>query len=176
MVGVLLAGAISVFVSPSLVETYFGNEFFSMLFMLVLATPLYVCATASTPIAAALVLKGISPGAALVFLLAGPATNVATITVVAKIIGKRAAFIYVSSILICSFAMGWLVNLVYRLAEFNILNWSNANQAEELGFIAYGSTFILLGFILRGIFRKLKQRFQKSVDSAGGCIDSQLEM
>jgi uncharacterized protein len=60
----------------------------SMLIMLALGVPMYICATASTPIAAALILKGVSPGAALVFLLAGPATNITSLTVLTGILGR----------------------------------------------------------------------------------------
>ncbi len=153
--GVLLAGLISVFVSPAMIQTYLGSGLLSMLFMLIIATPLYVCATASTPIAAALVLKGISPGAALVFLLAGPATNVATITVVAKVIGKKAAVIYVVSILLCSLMIGLLVNEVYNYFGLDFTSWSSAAEAETHGFIAYGTTFVLFVFILRGLVKKV---------------------
>lgn len=158
LIGVLLAGLISVFISPALVETYLSNELLSMLFMLLIATPLYVCATASTPIAAALVLKGISPGAALVFLLAGPATNVATITVVARVIGKKATLLYVGSILICSLAMGVLVNTIYRALGIDIVEWTTRSEAESFGVVAYLSTFILLALIVRGGLRRLKTR------------------
>ena len=125
-----------------------------MLFMLVIATPLYVCATASTPIAAALVLKGLSPGAALVFLLAGPATNAATITVVSRVIGKKATVIYVFSIMMCSLAMGGLVNLVYSVLGLDILSWVAQSQTESHGFIAYTATIVLLLFIGRGFLTK----------------------
>lgn len=153
LIGVLLAGIIGVFISAQVIETYLGSGLFSLLFMLVLATPLYVCATASTPIAAALVLKGLSPGAALVFLLAGPATNVATITVISKVIGKKATVIYVASIMICSLVIGLAVNYLYALLGIDILSWVTNNEIESHGAIAYASTFILLLFIARGFIK-----------------------
>ena len=79
------------------------------------AFPFYICATASTPIAAALILKGVSPGAALVFLLAGPATNVATLTVLVNILGKRAAVIYLLAIAVCAVLFGLAVDQVYAV-------------------------------------------------------------
>lgn len=157
LVGVLLAGLISVFVSPDLIDNYLGQGVFSMLVMLAIATPLYVCATASTPIAAALVMKGISPGAALVFLLAGPATNVATITVISKIIGKKATSIYVFSIIICSLLMGIAVNAVYYWMGWEVLNWSSSSESEVFGFFAYCSTIVLLFFVVRGFIMRLRQ-------------------
>ncbi len=73
--------------------------------------PIYICASASTPIAAALILKGISPGAALVFLLAGPATNAATLTLVGRFWGRAATTVYLISIAVCSLALGGLTDL-----------------------------------------------------------------
>src|SRR5207248_7836816 len=68
----------------------------TMLAMLVVGIPIYTCASASTPIAAALVLKGLSPGAALVFLLSGPATNIGAIVVLLKFLGLRMVTIYLA--------------------------------------------------------------------------------
>lgn len=87
-----------------------------MLAMLAAGIPMYVCATSSTPIAAALILKGLNPGAALVFLLAGPATNAATMNIVKTIFNTRALVIYLSMISICSLAMGFLLDWIYVLS------------------------------------------------------------
>jgi hypothetical protein len=87
-----------------------------MLMMLAAGIPMYVCATSSTPIAAALILKGLNPGAALVFLLAGPATNAATINIVKDIFNTRALVIYLSMISICSLAMGLFVDWIYTVS------------------------------------------------------------
>lgn len=82
VIGILIAGAIAAFVPDDFFTVYLGNQFFSMFLMLVISVPMYICATSSTPIAASLLLKGLSPSAALVFLLAGPATNALTISTV----------------------------------------------------------------------------------------------
>lgn len=113
LIGVVIAGVISTVIPEDALGEYVGSGFLSYLLMLVVALPLYVCATASTPIAASLLLKGLSPGAALVFLLAGPATNGATITVMLKTLGKKAAILYVLSIVICSLALAWVVDVLY---------------------------------------------------------------
>ena len=78
--GILLAGLISAIVPSQLFVHYLGGGLSSMLIMLAMGIPLYICATASTPIAAAFILKGVSPGAALVFLLVGPATNITSLS------------------------------------------------------------------------------------------------
>jgi len=113
MIGIALAALISMFLSPEIIETYFGNQYLSMLLMLIIATPLYVCATSSTPIAAAFLLKGVSPGAVLVFLLAGPATNAASIAVINKVIGKKATAIYLANIMIVSVSIGLAVDAFF---------------------------------------------------------------
>jgi len=161
MLGILLAGLIGVFLSPDLIEAYLGDGLFSMVVMLALATPLYVCATASTPIAAALVLKGLSPGAALVFLLAGPATNVATITVVTRLLGKRTTIIYLSTIMATSLFFGMMVDGIYDLSGFSVSNWQATGAEIPHGIVAYVSTIILLLMIGRGFIKKLKARFKK---------------
>src|SRR5690606_20800471 len=80
---------------------------------------LYICATASTPIAAALILKGVSPGAALVFLLAGPATNVASLTMMTGLLGKRATAIYLAAIAVMSVLLGLALDAVYVWLAIN---------------------------------------------------------
>ena len=87
--------------------------------MLVVGIPMYVCASASTPIAASLIMKGISPGAALVFLLTGPATNVITVSTVVKTLGKKSAFVYLASIAFVSMALGYLLNVFTARFGFN---------------------------------------------------------
>jgi len=150
VVGVILAGLISVFLSPHFIEVYLGNGLFSMLVMLVISTPLYVCATASTPIAAALVLKGLNPGAALVFLLAGPATNIATITVVLKVLGKKAAIIYLVSILICSLLLGLIINELYQVIGFDLTSWVVINGDEPQGIVSLLTGILLVILVLKG--------------------------
>lgn len=148
-VGIVLAGLISVFVSPEIVSSYFSNEYLSMALMLVVSVPLYVCATASTPIAAALALKGISPGAALVFLLAGPATNAASITVISRMLGKKATVIYVFAIVVMSFLAGILVNALYGFLGFDISDWVRKDVHEEGGFFSVVSSIVLAALVLK---------------------------
>ena len=155
LVGIGLAGVITVYISPHFIEAYLGDGFFSMLVMIVLSTPLYVCATASTPIAAALALKGLSPGAALVFLLAGPATNMATITVVSKLLGKKTMVIYLSAIVICSLVMGLLVNEVYGFLGLDISAWVQSQTHENHGPVAILAAVVLVFLILKPLVQKL---------------------
>jgi uncharacterized membrane protein YraQ (UPF0718 family) len=113
ILGVLLGGIIAYLIPDTLIQKYLGSGWQAMLVMLIIGIPMYVCATGSIPIAAALMLKGMSPGAALVFLLAGPATNAVTITVVSRELGKRATILYVLSIAVMSVLVGMGLNILW---------------------------------------------------------------
>ena len=112
LIGILIAGIIGVLLPEDFFEQHLGNQFVSMILMLVVGIPLYVCASASTPIAASLLMKGISPGAALVFLLTGPATNAANLSTVVKIVGKKSTAVYLASISGVALGLGFLLNAV----------------------------------------------------------------
>ncbi len=112
IVGILVAGAISAAVPEDFFAGVLGGGIVSMLVMMAIGIPIYVCATASVPIAAALMMKGVSPGAALVFLMTGPATNAATITTVWKIMGKRIAGIYLGTVAVSALAAGLVLDAV----------------------------------------------------------------
>ena len=129
-VGLILAGIVTALVPESLIGSTLGGGLGSMLIMLAVGIPLYICATASTPIAAALILKGVSPGAALVFLLVGPATNVASLSVLTGLLGKRAVAIYLASISVVSVAAGLILDGIYKTA--GISPQAAVGQAAEL--------------------------------------------
>lgn len=156
MLGILIAGIISYFVPADFFNHYLGGEFSSLFVMLVVGIPLYICASASTPIAAAMVLKGLSPGAALVFLLAGPATNAATMTVVAKQLGKAAMIVYVAAIAVSSLAIGWLTNRLYFGMDIDITAWAGqAGHGTDSPFYIISATVLLL-LLVRNYFPQAK--------------------
>lgn len=114
LLGTLIGGIIAYAIPDTFIHNYLGDGWKAMLLMLVVGIPMYVCATGSIPIAAALMLKGMSPGAALVFLLAGPATNAVTITVVSRELGKGATALYVICVAVMSIVFGVLFNGVWN--------------------------------------------------------------
>jgi len=114
LIGLLLSGIITVMIPESVFSRYMGGGVSAMLIMLGVGIPIYICATASTPIAASLILQGVSPGAALVFLMTGPATNITSLTVLVRILGKRATAIYLFSIAVCAVVFGLLLDWIYR--------------------------------------------------------------
>lgn len=113
IVGLVVAGLITVFVPESFFALFADNSLLSMLIVLLFAIPMYLCATGSIPIAVALMMKGLSPGTALVLLMAGPAVNAASMLVVGKVLGKRTLLIYLLSITAGAIAFGlgidWLL-------------------------------------------------------------------
>lgn len=112
VIGLVLAGLIAAAVPADLAQAA-GTGFLGMLVMMALGIPIYVCATASVPIAAALMAKGVSPGAAFAFLVTGPATNAATIAVIWKTMGRRTAILYLISVAVAALGFGALLDLIY---------------------------------------------------------------
>ena len=97
-VGLVIAGLITVYVPNEFFQQFAGNTPLSILIVLLFAIPMYLCATGSIPIAIALMMKGLTPGAALVLLMAGPAVNVASMLVIQRVMGTRTLMIYLASI------------------------------------------------------------------------------
>ena len=133
-----------------------------MLIMLAMGIPLYICATASTPIAAAFILKGVSPGAALVFLLVGPATNITSMSVLFGLLGKRATATYLLTLAVFAVFCGLILDQIYISLEFSAR--AVAGQAAELipfhGQLA--GAIVLLALSIRPICGKLNDIFNNS--------------
>ena len=119
IIGVLIGGAITAMVPKSLFTAYLSKPYISYPLMLAVSIPLYVCATGSIPIAAALIWKGLNPGAALAFLIAGPATNAITITFVLKDLGKKFAALYITGIAVTATAFGLLFDFIWKMTGEN---------------------------------------------------------
>jgi len=160
LLGVIIAGAISAYVEPNELKHFFENETLSILLMMVAAIPIYVCATASVPIAAGLILAGVSPGAALAFLIAGPATNAATLTTIWKMLGHRAAAAYLLTVavgaLVCGLALNWLAREVdLRLPPLG----SACHEMEAVGWTTHFWAVTLLAVVA---FSMIAVRWKKS--------------
>ena len=161
LVGLLLAGLITSLVPEEWFSSYLSGGLASMLIMLAVGIPLYICATASTPIAAALILKGVSPGAALVFLLAGPATNVTSLTVLLKVLGKRATGIYLFSIAFFTVLFGLLLDKIYGI--FGLAPQALVGKAGELMpvWAEWFGAVVLLILSVRPVWHSLKARWSR---------------
>ncbi|RUM36422.1 MAG: permease [Desulfobulbus sp.] len=151
-VGLLLAGIVTALVPASLISRHLGGGLSSMLLMLAFGIPLYICATASTPIAAAFIMKGVSPGTALVFLLVGPATNITSLSVLIGLLGKRATMLYLATIAIVSVLCGLAVDAIY--AGLGISAVAVVGQAAEIlpHKLMLAATLLLLGLSIRPLY------------------------
>jgi len=152
LLGVLIAGLVTTLLPDHFFELLFEYQAASLVIMLLISIPLYMCASASTPVAAALVLKGLSPGAALVFLLAGPATNAATLTVVARFWGRQATIVYLAVIASCSLVLGWLVNEFYVWAGLDISQWVTPAEGATASWWNTLAAVVLLALIARAFW------------------------
>ncbi|NQT46963.1 MAG: SO_0444 family Cu/Zn efflux transporter [Candidatus Omnitrophica bacterium] len=158
LLGILVGGAISWFIPEAFITRYLGSGLRAMVIMFLIGAPMYVCATGSIPIAAALMLKGINPGAAFVFLLAGPATNAVTMTIVSKYIGKKAVAIYLVSIAVSSIGLGLLLDRVWNIfGGAQIKGAAMHSQILPL-WVEQSSAVILILLITYSILNKIKRR------------------
>ncbi len=144
--GLLLGALITVAIPENLSEVLKDSSWLSYLIVIIIAVPMYVCATASLPIAAGLMLSGVSAGAAFVFLSAGPATNTVTIGVVKKMLGTRSLAIYLGSIIIGSILFGLGLDYIFDITSIDPASLIHLH--EESSWIAIVSGIILWVFIL----------------------------
>lgn len=127
VIGLVAATFITALVPQSFFLQW-GDGLLAMLIMVIVGLPMYICATASTPVAASLLFAGISPGAALVFMLTGPATNIATMGVIKEQLGLRSLVAYLIGVIGTAIACGLILNELYQ-----VLNWSLQLEITEHG-------------------------------------------
>ncbi|MFH1010562.1 MAG: SO_0444 family Cu/Zn efflux transporter [bacterium] len=167
VVGLLIAGAIALLIPDNFFAERIGAGLPSMLLLMIAGIPLYVCATASVPIAAVLILKGVSAGAAFVFLMTGPATNAATMMVIGRVLGKRILAFYLTTIAILSLLLGLTLNV--------LLKWTGTEQTitghihgEMLPiWLQLGAAILLGALILRHFVRVWGRRLAAPKYEAG---------
>jgi uncharacterized membrane protein YraQ (UPF0718 family)/copper chaperone CopZ len=153
VIGIVVGGIISYFVPASLIQKYLGNPFLAYPLMLLIGIPMYVCATGSIPIVAPLIQMGMTPGAGLVFLFAGPATNTATLTFVGGEMGRKSLITYLASIVVGSLLFGLLIDLIWNLSGQNVRLISGGMEMLPQ-WLKIVSSIILLFLIARVAFVK----------------------
>ncbi len=146
VVGLLIGALISVVVPDEFFTIYLSNRFLTFFLVLAVSVPVYICATGSIPIASSLIMKGISPGAAFVFLMAGPATNSVTFTVLFKTIGRKATFTYIFTIVFGAIAGGLVIDFFFfdLMVKQVIANHSANSMSliKVLGGVVFGLLLI----------------------------------
>ncbi|MEJ2701590.1 MAG: SO_0444 family Cu/Zn efflux transporter [Sedimentisphaerales bacterium] len=155
LVGLVIAAFISALVPDGYFAEKLGTGIFPLIAMMFLGIPVYVCATASVPVAAALILKGLTPGAALVFLMTGPATNAASFATIWKVLGKRTAIVYLLSVAGCALLSGILLDYAAAGVDFQVAARSGWMLPEVVKNISAVVLFVVLGFAL---LRRNKQK------------------
>ena len=139
-IGLIFGALFTTFAPKEYTSLLFDNQFLTYIIIILFAMPLYVCATASLPIAAALMIEGMSPGAAFIFLTAGPATSMVTMSVVFKTLGKKSLVIYLGTIAILSLLFGFILDTFF--SDLSILNFDLDN--DESSFLSQLSSLIML--------------------------------
>ncbi|PID92722.1 MAG: heavy metal-associated domain-containing protein [Bacteroidetes bacterium] len=170
VIGLLLAALLAMLIPADFFIQHVGNPFFEMGLILLLSVPLYICATGSIPIAAVLMLKGLSPGAALVLLMAGPATNIATMTVIASTMGRKSLWVYLSSIIGGAVLFGVAINnllpVEWIAAAFPV-NVQPEHYQHGQNWLSWLSSVMLVVLLLNGQLQKwLSKRKQDRSDRA----------
>jgi uncharacterized membrane protein YraQ (UPF0718 family) len=154
--GLIIGALITIMIPQNLSDILQEHSWLSYLIVIMIAIPMYVCATASLPIAAALMLSGVSAGAAFVFLSAGPATNTVTIGVVKKMLGIRALLIYLGAIMIGSIVFGLGLDYIFSIQDINPA--SLIHVQEHVGLVTWLSSVILWALILYFIIGELVRK------------------
>jgi uncharacterized membrane protein YraQ (UPF0718 family) len=153
LVGLVAAGAVSAFLDPGTLQTW-GSGLGAMLLMLVIGVPMYICATASTPLAAAMLLAGVSPGTVLVFLLAGPATNLATVGLVRRELGTPVMVTYLASMALTTIALGLATDAIVAGWQIDILAQKGAAAGFIPTWLAWGALVALVLVTIRPIRKR----------------------
>ena len=154
LVGLIIAAVISALVPDGYFAEKLGTGIFAMVVMMFLGIPVYVCATASVPVAAALILKGLTPGAAIVFLMTGPATNAASFVTIWKTLGSKTAIAYLLTVAGCALLSGILLDYIAAGVNFEIAarpGWMLPSA------IKYASAIILIAVLAVGTISKKKE-------------------
>ena len=147
LVGVVLGGVLFLALPSDLMAHEYAR-WLAYPVMVLIGIPLYICASASTPIAAALVAKGVSPGAALIFLMTGPATNTGTIAIIVSRFGSRFASIYVAAVIAVTVVLGIAIDALLLAAGLAISVNLDASHTPAIQFLQWGSAFLLIALIV----------------------------
>jgi len=153
LLGIVLSALVAAALPPVFFERYLDNELVSMLVMLLIGIPIYVCASEATPVAAALVMKGLNPGAALVFLLVGPATNIGSMVLLTKFLGARIMAIYLGAIGAVALMAGFALNGVYHAWGLDPRATFGTATAFLPEWLKVASALLLMALLARSMWR-----------------------
>lgn len=153
-VGLVIAGLITLLLPDGFFDVFSDNPLLGMLAVLVVAIPMYICATGSIPIAVALILKGLSPGAALVMLMAGPAASAASVMVVGKVLGRRTLVVYLASIIVGAVAFGLGIDYLLPREWFTAKIVATSSCHEGMPWLGVVCTVVLLLLLVNALLMR----------------------
>ena len=159
LVGIFFAAIVTTLV-PAGFLTQYAQGIWAMLVVVVISIPMYVCATASTPIAVGLLLSGITPGAALVFMLTGPATNIATLLVIKNELGKRELGLYLLAIISSAVISGLILDVLFKQFDWQ-MQLSHGEHSGMVSILYQGCALVLAGLIVYQLQKMLLSTFFK---------------
>lgn len=163
LVGLFFAALVQTYVPADFLAKW-GDGILAMLVMVLVSVPMYICATASTPIAAGLLLAGVSPGAVLVFMMAGPATNIATLGIVAKELGKRALWGYLGGVIGVALVAGMLVNYLVNTFGFVVMPQIGEEHQMLPQWLVATSGILLALLMAKVVFEKIPRSWVRRND------------
>ncbi len=152
--GIVLAGIMLTFIPPDWLAQW-GGGLPAMLVMLVVGVPMYICAVASTPVAAGLLLAGVSPGAVLVFLLVGPATNIASFALLKRELGLKVTAVYLFGLSVFSLLMGLLLEWLLHVQQWQVVAKLGEAHAILPEVLSWGSAILLIFLAIKPLRRAL---------------------
>lgn len=165
VIGLFFAAVVQTFVSTDFLASY-GEGIVAMTVMVLVSIPMYICATASTPIAAGLLFAGVSPGAILVFMLAGPATNIATLGVVGKELGRRSLIAYLFGVIATAMVFGGALDLALNYYSIDIREGIEQHSHLVPEALSHTLAWVLVALLARAFFNKAKERFSATANEA----------
>lgn len=171
VIGLVIATLITIFVPDSLFLSLSAHPLLAMLVMVIIAIPMYICATGSIPIALSLMLKGLSPGIAFVLLMAGPAVNFASVMILARSNGRRATAIYLTSVAVTAIGFGLMIDYLLPTSWFAVggaLSGPSCHEAAAaapaFGWFESACSALLATLLVIGAFKHRKSHSSNSND------------
>ena len=173
--GLIIAGLIAYFVPDNFFTIFGRHTLLTMLLVLVVAIPMYVCATGSIPIAIALMMKGISPGTALVLLMAGPAANIASMLVIGKILGRKTFALYLTTLVIGAITSGLMIDNFLPAGWFDVSNFTTAAHHGGHFYHVKIVCSVLLAILLANALLLKKKDVQETAAATGRRLTFRIE-
>lgn len=165
IIGLVIAAAITVFIPNGFFTFFAAYPLLSMIAVMIVAVPMYVCSTGSIPIALSLMLKGLSPGAAFVLLMAGPAANFASIIIVGKSLGKKAAAIYLGTIILGAIAIGMIIDMFMPRGWFQMSMVAGTTHCHlNVGLFPGLCSLLLIILLINALIRRYTSNRTKAMD------------